>query len=284
MPEKTSIVLDLQRLASESATPITELLRKALIVATKLKIEDFRVWIQNELSGYAGGPIPKYRLVRGRLTAQFPGEGNRPMRFPDNSFEVNASTVPILHSVAEIEQLAQNRELLHVVLPAERVNLLHQIYNRKDFTPDLDLSPASMMAILDNVRKTDLEWALRLEQEGILGDGIMFSDDEKMKAQNSPNIHIGSIGTFTGTLGGNVTANNLQIGNFSTINEQLKHAGISQEDRNELENIMDAMKTAKPEDKPSVFRRGMEWVDKNKGPLGTLAIQLASWFSQHHHQ
>jgi hypothetical protein len=98
-----------------------------------------------------------------------------------------------------------------------------------------------------------------------------------------PSVQIGSIGHFTGNLASQVTAHNVEIGNisFSTVNEQLKAVGIPQQERNELENIMDALKTAKAEDKPTLFQKGVAWIDRNKVALGTLAATLLSWFGHH---
>lgn len=59
-----SIVLELQQLASEDTFPITSLLRKALIVTTKLNLDDFKKWINNELNGYEKtDEIPKYTRI-----------------------------------------------------------------------------------------------------------------------------------------------------------------------------------------------------------------------------
>ena len=57
------IVIELQRLASDGNCPVDELLRKALIVSTKLQIADFTSWIRCELDGYRG---KKVRLLANR--------------------------------------------------------------------------------------------------------------------------------------------------------------------------------------------------------------------------
>src|SRR5262245_47574496 len=65
-----SLVLELQREAAEDTTSITGLLRKALIVATKLSLEDFRLWIIDELEGdRKGRTIPEYRRLTGEVKA-----------------------------------------------------------------------------------------------------------------------------------------------------------------------------------------------------------------------
>ena len=52
------LVSELQKDALDSNVKLSDLLRKALVVATKLKMPDFKTWIQKELNGY-GDKIPK---------------------------------------------------------------------------------------------------------------------------------------------------------------------------------------------------------------------------------
>lgn len=57
----------------------------------------------------------------------------------------------------------------------------------------LSISPFALSSILDAVRHLVLEWALKLEEQGIMGDGMSFSETEKQAAVNNPNIHIGAV-------------------------------------------------------------------------------------------
>ncbi|WP_048190131.1 hypothetical protein [Methanobacterium sp. SMA-27] len=64
----SSIILELQKEAIDSDIDISNLLRKAYLVAKKLKIKDFEEWVKLELNGY--GTIdnkPEYRKVNGSL-------------------------------------------------------------------------------------------------------------------------------------------------------------------------------------------------------------------------
>jgi len=58
------------------------------------------------------------------------------------------------------------------------------------FQPALFVGANSVYGILGTVRNTVLEWALRLEHEGIVGEGLSFSAEEKKKAKENPNINI----------------------------------------------------------------------------------------------
>ena len=58
----TSLVEELQRDALDSSVSVLDLLRKALVVATKLNIDEFKEWIELELKGYSGQEtVPDYR-------------------------------------------------------------------------------------------------------------------------------------------------------------------------------------------------------------------------------
>ena len=59
-----SIVLELQKETLDETISIESLLRKAYLVAKKLKLKDFEEWINKEQNGY-NGQIPEYRNVRG---------------------------------------------------------------------------------------------------------------------------------------------------------------------------------------------------------------------------
>lgn len=51
-----SIVVELQRDSLNPAVSVSDFLRKALLIATKLDVPAFKTWIENELSGYRDSP------------------------------------------------------------------------------------------------------------------------------------------------------------------------------------------------------------------------------------
>jgi hypothetical protein len=274
-----SLVLELQQLATDNGASLTELLRKALLVATKLKVEEFKRWLNDELEGYAG-PVPKYRQLHGSVMLTDRFGRNFPVKLDADLLET-ISEVPIFGTVAELEQHARSNSFLRITYPPKFANLLNQAYSDDSLSFWCLITPALMSGILDVVRSKVLNWSLELEEQGILGDGMTFSDDEKRKAAKSPSIHIG--GNFSGVLG-DVSGHNVQIGNYGEIHQQLKDAGIGQAERNELENIMDQLKTAKSEEKPSLVQKGMDWLGKNAGNLSAMTIAgIKAYMAAHTH-
>lgn len=72
------IVLELEREALDENVSIEVLLRKAYLVARKLKLTDFEEWINNEQNGYVG-EVPKYRMIEGEYKALNPYKGWIPL-------------------------------------------------------------------------------------------------------------------------------------------------------------------------------------------------------------
>lgn len=74
----SSLVLDLQHEVLKPDCNILNALRKARLIAAKLKLRESDAWIQLELNGYSyqdSGSIPQYRNVKGILKAFNPYHG-----------------------------------------------------------------------------------------------------------------------------------------------------------------------------------------------------------------
>src|SRR5688500_16815305 len=110
--------------------------------------------------------------------------------------------------------------------------------------PTLLVSSSELHGIVAAVRDTILQWSLRLERDGILGEGMTFSREEVQKAANTTY----NIQNFSGVLG-NVTGSTIQVGNYNAIHADLKRLGVSQSARNELEDILDELGKAPPSGK-----------------------------------
>jgi hypothetical protein len=66
-----SLIEQLQLDSIDRNVRTSDLLRKALLVASKLDIPGVPQWIENELSGYTGNnEVPAYRRIQGRIMAK----------------------------------------------------------------------------------------------------------------------------------------------------------------------------------------------------------------------
>jgi hypothetical protein len=178
----TSLILDLQRDALDSNIRVSDLLRKALVAARKLGIKDFEAWINLELNGYVEWKnIPTYRMLQGQIEAWNPFYGWQPVIFEDPEYAKALSSCSVSQSIGEIEATIGDHKpqgRLIMSLPQETE---YEIIQGLDLTTKVSrrVSAARIVNILDAVRNIILGWSLKLEQDGILGEGLAFSDREK---------------------------------------------------------------------------------------------------------
>ena len=107
-----SIVLELQKEIISSNCHIVNVLRKAHLIASKLKLTDFDQWIQYELDGYPDQQesCPEYRNIRGSLKAFNPRLGWIPALINDNELEKEICEKKLTNSISEIISLSKSSE------------------------------------------------------------------------------------------------------------------------------------------------------------------------------
>lgn len=184
------IVLELQREALSSNGDILSLLRKAYLIAKKLTLTDFEEWITCELKGYAvPHSIPQYRLLRGKVEALNPYRGWIPVIF--NANESNLSIYEARDSIANILDVYNKSTSGFVVVDfPDSINSFLNEHGSAPFLAKyhLQLSASQLFSIIESVRTSILDWALALESNGIMGENLHFSEDEKEIATKSPTI------------------------------------------------------------------------------------------------
>lgn len=273
------IVIELQRLASDGKCPVDELLRKALIVSTKLQITDFSDWIRSELDGYAEREVPKYRTVPTSLKAINPVNGFHMPVFSDgpNSGD-QFSRAPLGKSIGELTSLlATDGEFFRLHLPNSVQRMLHR---QTDMPMPMEcylrVSRNAVFAIIDAVRNAILNWSLQLEQAGILGEGMRFTPEERAIAMTSQNIHIGSFQGILGDVAGSTVTQTLNMsitpGDFNSLKQQLNEAGISGADVEALKQALEA--DPKPTSASEFGPRVSSWIGTMMGKAASGAWKV----------
>src|SRR5690554_1620277 len=98
-----SLVLEIQNEIINNMVSITTILRKALILATKLELTDFEEWINYELRGYPTlDKLPKYRIVAGAMKAWNPFHGFLPIHFKGKKEAEMFSSKPLYDSITQL--------------------------------------------------------------------------------------------------------------------------------------------------------------------------------------
>lgn len=179
------------------------LLRKAYLVARKLKLRDFEEWINHELNGYGkSDKIPQYRIYKGEIKAWNPYHGWVPVVFDrDLDLSVHEAREPISCLV----DVYNNTDTKFAqVTFNDDINARLSEYAPFPTKYCLQISTNRLFSTFKSIKNIVLDWAITLEENGILGDGVQFSVDEVKKAEESAAIY-----SYTNNFYGNV--NNTQI-------------------------------------------------------------------------
>ena len=214
----SSLVLDLQQEVLKPDCDILNALRKAHLIAAKLKLTEFDSWIMSELNGYDGNHLrpPQYRTVKGRLKARNPYNGWIPVQFPDSKTEQIFCSNILPMPISEIIELS-NRSSgdFQMQLPAEAVNWIVANSNMPVVMQIvLSVSSHYLKSIMEQVKNCLLEWTIKLEATGILGEDMRFSQEETNMAKEIPQ----QINNYYGTVvNGDVSQSQVVSGDHNSI-------------------------------------------------------------------
>lgn len=249
----TSIILELQSLAANPNSDVEELVSKTLMVARKLKINELTEWCNNELQGYSSENLPKYRIFYGELKAFNPYHGDVPFMLPDKLREL-VTKIKYTSSISEIRNLLKTKcNSFQRVLPNNLKQSLMDLQQTPfPLEPKIIIHSIDLMNIQSKVRQLILDWALRLEEEGILGNGIQFTKSEQEKAMSNQ-FNIQNMQGFIGDIFGGNVQQNIQDGihiekeNFNELANFLAKNGIPSAELEDLRNAL--IEDGQPTDK-----------------------------------
>jgi hypothetical protein len=213
-----TIIEQLQVDAANPNVAVSTLLRKVKIAAVKLKLPKVEAWVEAELHGY-DDDVPEYRIHSGPLRAWDHFRQGWISVGGDARIMTKITTAHVNEAVSAIETLLASKgqgSYLYNFSP-EKIELLNKMCNYRSTQYGLELTRSQFAEILDRVRNLVLDWALELERQGIMGTEIGFADNEKEHAkEKSVNIHIGTIGTLTGSVTSTVEGSNARQ-NIGTV-------------------------------------------------------------------
>ncbi|AOT10346.1 hypothetical protein [Pseudoalteromonas luteoviolacea] len=180
------LVLELQRDALDNEASIANLLRKAMVVSKKLGIEDIELWLERELHGYYKAEvveIPDYRKVTGQIKALDEYHVWQPVHIENKDLAEQLCCRLMSEPISELSELVRN-DSTYAVEQKFPPNLKIKIMSMMNYQtePVFQFSSVQIHRMLDTVKTHVLSWALELEEQGITGEGMSFSREEKQVA------------------------------------------------------------------------------------------------------
>jgi len=272
----SSIVKQLQEEACNTNTKLLDLLRKALLIANKLKLIEFEQWVKQELSGYTDKKlIREYRIANCEIKANVPGQGWQTLYFPNRKDELMVKRVPIMQSISELQELRGTSKELIMPLRGVELQILQNTFKTNSeitrFIPNTAIDK-----ICEAVKTTILEWALQLESEGILGEGISFTVQERNIASNNLSIQIEHFHGILGNIDNSIVTQELKLdikkNSFSDLENALKNYGF---DNVDIQDLIEAIKSDPQPTQTNMFGEKINsWIGKILTKITTGILNL----------
>lgn len=257
-------VIELQKDIITNELEIVSILRKAHMIASKLNLEEFDTWIKNELNGYHNNSsIPEYRNVFGEIKAKNSYYGLIPVSL-SSELASELKIRKISNNISEIVALNQQKKDMVISLPAEISKMLCADLG-VTFPCYFVFGSHCLNGIIDSVKNTLLEWCLKLEKDGIVGDEFEFSNEEIEKAKTIPQ----QVNYYGQVFNGNVNNSQVVVGNNNSISltfndffdliekikESINNEQISEQRKKEALDILeDINKSVQQKKKSSIIK------------------------------
>ena len=193
-----SLVLELQSEALDPSSSVLDLLRKASLIAYRLDVRELREWVNFELKGYEKySQVPKYRFVDGNLLAYNPVRGWIPVALYDVESADTLLKRPANQPISQLIDIADLPKTGQVLLQFPKKLELHLIQQVGLVSSvQLSITTSQIKVILEAVKDIILNWSLRLERDGILGEGMTFSTREREVASHA-NYHVENLYNYS---------------------------------------------------------------------------------------
>lgn len=172
-----TLLQEIQRDAVDPNVEISTLLRKCKILATRLKNEQFKLWVDQELNGYTSEKIlPSYRILNVQSLGDFSGMMGSGLRnapipsalVPEKWREI-ATTAYLTDGIGSYASLVKEKKesMLASEWPGDLVMLVSKkiMANMSLMRAWRYIPPASILGLIDTVRNRVLSFVLEIESE-----------------------------------------------------------------------------------------------------------------------
>ena len=280
-----SPVLKLQEMASSKSTDVEELLYKAKMISVKLGLQDISEWLEHELNGYPRlDQVPDYRIITNAPVKAFnPYVGWIPYQLgnvEDKELYKSLTTIRISNPVSMLIEYAKKEDTLYSELPAFMADFLQKMAGC-EYSMSWVINPAQITKILSHIKSKVLDWALLLESKNILGEGLLFSPEEKQEAVG---MTVNNINNFNGHVNnsGAIGAGNTRdihqqktntAGDFNSLERQLKEYGIEDNDIRDLKLAID--QSSAPTSSNNLGGKIGNWVGSMIGKAYSGSLKIA---------
>jgi hypothetical protein len=198
------LIIQIQQAALDSNSSVTDALRKAKLACAKLGLTDFGNWVDLELNGYmnkSSEEVPEYRKLHGTPEAFSPFQGWLPLHFDTAEGQQAWALAVVGMTIPAIEESLRNASggSFSFPYPPEVQKEICRVLSWGDSPLRIRLGVSQAANILHAVRNILLEWTMEMEKQGVLGNDLLFTPEERAKSTEVTEktvIHIGQVGAY----------------------------------------------------------------------------------------
>ena len=143
--------------------------------------------------------------------------------------------------------------------------------------PSVVVMRTQLLAILTQVRNEILKWSIELEEKGILGRGLKFTDKEKQSAMSINNYNIGNFQGIAGNVIDSTVNQNNQMNvyakDFDSLARVLADNKVAFSDVQELKHAIEV--DDQPTEPNRLGTNVSEWIGKMVGKAATGSWEIS---------
>lgn len=270
MPTNLELLRQIQDGAVSSEMPVSELLRRSLVLAKRLNLPELGDWVRYELDGYpAQVELPDYRVMSGIARGHFLGAFGRVIRFAT----LPARNLPkeyrdwgrrayFRQPIVALEKVASDQEnaTVQVTWPGDLIARVQgDFYEGMALAQAwLDVSRSDFVSAVETVRNRILSFAL--EAEAFVDPAEDQSPTTAAELSNVFHTHIyGSVGNLAQGSANVTQSAGVAPGDLAGLLGELRCLGVPDADLREL--------------RPAIEEDGVP-------PSGKLGRRVADWLGR----
>lgn len=286
------IIAQIQKMAIDSHVPLSDLLRRCLVLSYKIHLDDFSKWARFELDGYpVDEEIPQYRtegaIYLATYTNGFYTYKNQPLpliRLPEY-LRKRLLVFKLLSPIKAVEDLAEktNKESegLYLQVDPDIVSLVDQeikiteTYKVENIVQCV--SESFIVGVLESVRNKVLDFILRIQEMGVRMEGDTVKGSNEVEERIKQEFHLTVYGDRNNFASGNFDdspltfSSNVESNDLESLVGCLKKMGVPE---NEIEALQKAIQQDQldHEKEKGIGKRVKAWVGELSSKVFSKSI------------
>lgn len=270
---------------TETKEPISDILRRTLVLAHRLKNNTLKSWVEKELNGYKNEDmLPEYRKARGTALGIFNGPfgaaiKNQPLPSSILDEEVRHFATDInLHEPIAAYEVADPKEMYRRPWPADLTALYQSSFIQGYALSSawMPIPGAFLVGLVDNIRTRLLTFALEIQAE--------LPDEGEKAAEQIPPATVEKL-VHVHIYGGNNVVGNVQefnaptviAGNAESLKIALTTLGVPEDHLKLLDASLqeDGTYAVDKADPKPVGKKTLEWISTAAKKVGGGAVKIS---------